>query len=85
MTTRDAHRRANIPCYSGTLEQTAAHEAPQQAAATYVRWHGGDGEPVDGDGGMEDGASGGRGREHAVDDDTVKVQVAVERLSRSGE
>jgi hypothetical protein len=28
---------------------------------------------------MEDGAPGGRGREHAVDDHTVKVQVGVER------
>ena len=59
-------------------QQTAAHQALQQSA-THLRLDRGDGRPVERGGRMEDHASGGRGREHAVDHDTVKVQVGIER------
>jgi len=75
MTTRDAHRRAN-PCYSGTLEQTEAHEAPQQAAA-HVGLHRGDGRGLDPGRGTEVDTAPRRGFEHPVEHHTVKVQVRI--------
>jgi len=71
MTTRDAHRRANIPYYSGTLEQTAAHEALQETAA-HGGLYRGDGLCLDPGGRAEHDVPGGRGREHAINYHTVK-------------
>ena len=58
-------------------EQTAAHEHPQQPLA-HLRLHLGDGGGIEAAGGMEEHTVRRRGREHAVDDHAVEVQVGIE-------
>ncbi len=60
------------------LEQTAAHEAVQEAAAHGGRYRG-DGLCLDPGGRAEHDVPGGRGREHAIKYHTVKVQMGIER------
>ena len=58
-------------------QQASAHEHAQQPPA-HLRLHLGDGVGIDPGGGMEDDPARGSGVEHAVDDDTVKVEVGIE-------
>ena len=58
-------------------QQAAAHEDAQQALPQ-PRLHLGDGGGIEPGGGMEDDPACGGRVEHAVDDDTVEVQVGIE-------
>ena len=64
------------------IEQTAAHEALQEAPA-HLGLHCGDGLSLEPGGLVDDDTPGGRGREHAVEHAAVKMQVGIERRTET--
>ena len=63
-------------------QPAAAHEdAPQPPG--YRHLHPGDGVGIESGGGSEDDPARGGGVEHAVDDDTVKMEVGIERRAET--